>query len=235
MARQSHPVILLTRPLAQSQRFAAQIGGALISPLMRPEFLSPGLPPGDFAAVVLTSETGAEAAGRISAAGGVLPNRAFCVGNRTADAARALDFEASSAGGAADDLLAHIIAAAPVGRLLLLRGQDNVGDLAEKLVSAQIETVSLITYRQIAQSLSDEAVAVLHGPVPVIVPIFSPRSARFLAAELRRVASKAPIWLAALSPAVAEAFDFPTVFTGIATRPDAAAMLRAVQALRGRG
>ncbi|MDZ4312232.1 MAG: uroporphyrinogen-III synthase, partial [Cypionkella sp.] len=66
MARQSHPTILLTRPDAQSQRFARQIGGAVISPLMRPEFLTPPLPAGDFAAVVLTSETGAAAAGRIS-------------------------------------------------------------------------------------------------------------------------------------------------------------------------
>jgi uroporphyrinogen-III synthase len=233
MTRQSHPTILLTRPLAQSQRFADQIGGALISPLMRPEFLSPMLPSGDFTAIVLTSETGAEAAGRISAAGIALPKRAFCVGNRTAEAARAARFDTSSAVGAVDDLLAYILAAAPVGRLLLLRGQDSVGDLEQRLISAGIETVSQIIYRQIAQSLTDGARAVLQDPRPVILPIFSPRSARLLAAELRRIAAKAPIWLAALSPAVAEGFDFPTVYTEIATRPDSAAMLQAVQALRG--
>lgn len=235
MARQSQPTILLTRPLTQSQRFADQIGGALISPLMRPEFLSPELPRGDFAAIVLTSETGAEAVGRISASGVSLPTRAFCVGNRTAEAARVAGFVPTSAAGAADDLLAHILAAGPVGRLLLLRGQDSAGDLERRLIFAGIETVSVIIYRQIAKSLSDEAIAVLQGPHPVILPVFSPRSAKLLAAELRRIAAKAPIWLAALSPAVAEAFDFPTVFTEIATRPDSAAMQRAVQALRGRG
>jgi uroporphyrinogen-III synthase len=233
MTRQSHPTILLTRPLAQSQRFADQIGGALISPLMRPEFLSPMLPSGDFTAIVLTSETGVEAARRISAAGTALPNRAFCVGNRTAEAARAAGFDASSAAGAVNNLLAYILAAAPVGRLLLLRGQDSVGDLEQRLILAGIETVSQIIYRQIVQSLSGEAIAVLQAPSPVILPIFSPRSARIFAAELRRVAAKAPIWLAALSPAVAEAFDFPTVYTEIATRPDSPAMLQAVQALRG--
>ncbi|WP_426032408.1 uroporphyrinogen-III synthase [Cypionkella sp. TWP1-2-1b2] len=235
MARQSQPTILLTRPLAQSQRFADQIGGALISPLMRPEFLSPELPPGDFAAVVLTSETGAEAAGRISASGASVPKQAFCVGNRTAETARAMGFVASSAAGAADDLLAHIVSAAPVGRLLLLRGQDSVGDLEQRLISAGLETVSQIIYRQIAQILTDKAIAVLQGPSPVILPIFSPRSARLLAVELRRVAAIAPIWLAALSAAVAEAFDFPTVFTEIATRPESAAVQAAVDALRGRG
>ena len=235
MARQSQPTILLTRPLVQSQRFADQIGGALISPLMRPEFLTPELPTRAFAAVVLTSETGAEAAGRISASGVSLTKRAFCVGHRTAEAARAAGFEVSSAGGDADDLLAHILAAAPLGRLLLLHGQDTVGDLNKRLNSAGIESVSQTIYRQIAQSLSDEAIAVLQGPRPVILPIFSPRSARLLAAELRRIAAKAPIWLAALSPAVAEAFDFPTVYTEIATHPDSAAMLQAVQDLRERG
>ena len=233
MARQSHPLILLTRPVLQSQRFAAALGDALISPLMQPEFLSPVLPAGDFAAVVLTSETGAEAAGRISATGGMLPQRAFCVGSRTAEAARAVGFVASSAEGAAGDLLAHVIGAAPRGPLLLLRGQDSVGDLQNRLISAGIETVSLIIYRQVALSLSDAAVAVLQGDCPVILPVFSPRSARLLVAELRRIAAKAPIWLAALSPAVAEAFDFPTIHTEIAARPDSAAMLRAVQALRG--
>ena len=89
MARQSQPTILLTRPLAQSQRFAAMVGGAVIAPLMVPEFLSPPLPTRDFAAVVLTSETGVEAARRISAAGAPLPKRAFCVGDRTAKAAQA--------------------------------------------------------------------------------------------------------------------------------------------------
>lgn len=209
MARQSHPTILLTRPDAQSQRFARQIGGAVISPLMRPEFLAPPLPAGDFAAVVLTSETGAAAAGRISAAGIALPKRAFCVGDRTAEAAQALGFDASSAGGDANDLLAQIASVAPVGCLLLLQGQDTAGDLKNRLISAGIETVSVITYRQIAQHLSDEAILLLQGSAPVILPVFSARSAVLLVAELRRTAAKAPLQLAALSPAVAEAFDFP--------------------------
>ncbi|GLS86216.1 uroporphyrinogen III methyltransferase [Cypionkella aquatica] len=231
MARQSHPTILLTRPAQQSQRFAAQIGGAVISPLMRPEFSTPHLPREDFSAIVLTSETGAEAAGRISATGAPLPKRAFCVGNRTADAAQKLGFEASSAAGDADDLLAHILRAQPAGQVLLLRGQDSAGDLQNRLVLAGIPTVSLVIYRQIALQLNDEAITILQGAAPVILPVFSPRSARILAAELRRIAAVAPIWLAALSAAVADGFDFPTVRTEIALRPDSAAMRAAIDAL----
>ncbi|OYU38035.1 MAG: uroporphyrinogen-III synthase [Pseudorhodobacter sp. PARRP1] len=232
MARQSQPTILLTRPLAQSQRFADQVGGAVISPLMAPEFLSPSLPSGAFAAVIFTSETGVEAAGRISAAGGVLPTRAFCVGNRTAEAARALGFVAQSAMGAADDLLAQISAEPPLGRLLHLRGQDSAGDLEKRLNIAGIDTVALIVYRQIAQNLTMEAADLLQGSAPVILPIFSPRSARLMVGELRRVAAIAPICLVALSAAVAEAFDFPATLVEIAARPDSAAMIQGVAVMR---
>lgn len=235
MVRQSQPVILLTRPLVQSQRFADQVGGALIAPLMAPEFLPPAVPPGDFAAVILTSETGVEAAWRISAAGFRLPRRAFCVGNATAAAAGRAGFDASSAEGNVSDLLAHIVMAAPQGRLLQLRAQDSAGDLQKRLISAGIETVSAIVYRQKARALTAEAAALLHGTVPVILPIFSPRSARLLAAEMRRIAATAPLWVVALSPAVAEAFDFPAELAKIAARPDADAMCDVISHLRGLG
>lgn len=235
MARQSQPTVLLTRPEAQSLRFAAQIGGAVISPLIAPEFLRPSLPVGDFAAVVLTSETGVEAARRISATGVPLPKRAFCVGDHTAAAARDAGFAASSAAGDASDLVAHIVSAAPQGRLLLLRAQDSAGDLQNRLISAGIETLSAIVYRQVAQPLTVEAAALLQGAAPVILPIFSPRSARLLTARLRLIAVKAPLWVVALSNAVAEAFDFPAELTKVAQRPDSAAMCHALAGLRGLG
>ena len=235
MVRQSQPVILLTRPLTQSQRFADQVGGAVIAPLMATEFLSATVPPGDFAGVILTSETGVEAARRISAAGFRLPQRAFCVGNATAAAARRAGFAASSAAGNAGDLLAHIITAAPQGRLLLLCAQDSAGDLQKRLILAGIETVSVVVYRQNAKPLTPEAAALLHGAAPVILPIFSPRSARLLVTELRRIAATAPLWVVALSPAVAEVFDFPAELAKIAAQPDADAMCDVISHLRGLG
>ena len=235
MVRQSHPTILLTRPLAQSRRFADQVGGAVISPLMAPEFLNPALPDGDFAALILTSETGTEAARRISATGVALPGLAYCVGNRTAQAARAAGFQAVSAEGDANALLALIGAQHNAGKLLLLRPEDAAGDLADRLNSAGIETVSVTVYHQKPQSLTAEAIALLQGDTPVILPVFSPRSAQLLAAEIRRIHGRAPLWLAALSPAVAQAFDLPASLIQIAARPEASAMLDAVTALQQRG
>jgi len=232
MVRQSRPTILLTRPLAQSRRFADQVGGAVISPLMLPEFLDAALPAGDFAALILTSETGAEAARRISATGAVLPSLAYCVGGRTALAAQAAGFQTLSADGDVNALLALITAQPAAGRLLLLRPVDAAGDLKNSLISAGIETVSVTVYRQKPQRLNAEATALLQGDSPVILPVFSPRSARLLAAEIRRIHGRAPLWLAALSPAVAQAFDLHAALIQIAARPEASSMLDAVAALQ---
>ncbi|MDB5666015.1 uroporphyrinogen-III synthase [Cypionkella sp.] len=233
MARQSQPTVLLTRPLAQSQRFARDIGGALISPLMQPKFLTPAWPAGDFAAVIFTSETGVEAARRISVSGIALPTRAFCVGDRTAAAARSAGFDAKSAAGSVKDLSAYIQRAESSGTMLILRAQDSAGNLAEDLFSAGIETVSVVAYKQQRLPLSTEAVDLLRAEEPVIVPVFSPRSAKLLTAELSRIKAKAPIWLAALSGAVSEAFQFPTERKLVAVRPDGVSMRDLIGVMRG--
>lgn len=235
MVRQSQATILLTRPLVQSQRFAATLQDVVISPLMEPEFLYPEIPLRQFAAVILTSETGVEAARRISAKGLKLPSKAFCVGSRTAGAARAAGFDAVSADADATGLLALIIAAKPAGTLLFLRGADVAGQLQESLISAGIDTVSAVTYRQVPQPMNQKAVDLLHGTAPVILPVFSPRSSRLLAEEVARVCGSAPLWLVAISQPAAQAFDLPLAQCQIASRPDGSAMMQAITGLQQQG
>ncbi len=88
--------MLLTRPAAQNARFAAQVTARfgpgvrfVDSPLLAPRFLDPTLPAGPFDAVVFTSETGVAGYRRLTAEQ-ALP--AWCVGPRTAEAARAAGF-----------------------------------------------------------------------------------------------------------------------------------------------
>lgn len=234
MARQStsDPVpVLLTRPKAQSQAFARALEerfgpGArpVIAPLMEVEPLAPPLPDGPFAGVIFTSANAVAAAGAL----GPLPRLAWCVGDKTAQAARSAGFAARSAGGDAEALVAAILADPPAGRLLHLRGQETRGEVAERLVSAGIETLSLTVYRQVAQPLSDAGGAILATPGPVVVPLFSPESARRLVAELTAPPAAA-LRLVAMSAAVAEVvkgIDHAGLW--VAGRPDAAAMLDAV-------
>jgi uroporphyrinogen-III synthase len=234
MARQStsDPVpVLLTRPKAQSLAFAralaARFGAGVrpvIAPLMEVELLAPPLPPGDFAGVVFTSAHAVAAAARL----GGLPRLAWCVGDKTAQAARAAGFAARSSGGDAGALVAAILADPPGGRLLHLRGEETRGEVAERLVSAGTETVSLVVYRQVAQPMPGAGRAVLAAPGVVVVPLFSPESARRLGAALDDPPG-ATLRLVAMSATVARAAgQIPQSGLWLAKRPDAGAMLDAV-------
>lgn len=234
MVRQStsEPVpVLLTRPKAQSlafaraleARFRAQVR-PVVAPLMEVEPLTPPLPEGAFAGVIFTSAHAVAAAAGL----GKLPRLAWCVGEKTAQAAQAAGFTARSADGDADALVAAIRADPPAGRLLHLRGQDTRGEVAERLILAGIETIPVVVYRQVAQPMPMAGQEVLGHAGPVIVPIFSPESARRLAAELP-VPLPAGLRLVAMSEAVAEALR-GVVRQGlwVARRPTADAMLDAV-------
>lgn len=235
MARQSRaPVVLLTRPAPQSQRFAQALQARLpsvqvvVSPLMQTEWLHPPLPDRPFHALILTSETGAEAAGHLRAAGTPLPETAFCVGPRTTDTARAAGFAAISADGDVHALAALIRAAQPQGPLLHIRGEDVAGNLAETLTNGGIETHSAILYAQRPCPLSPAALTLLQAADPVLVPLFSPRSAQILAQALPPEA-KAPLWIVAISPAAAtEAQALSPTRLAVAPHPDGGNMLQTV-------
>lgn len=233
MARQPLPV-LITRPEPQAGRLAgvlaARFGTAVTvvrAPLMTVEWLTPAPPDGSFAALVLTSETGARAAGRLRGTGTPLPGHAFCVGDRTADEARAQGFAATSAGGDARDLIRLIERSPDEGALLYLHGEDRAADVAAGLPERHV--VSYVVYAQRTLPLTGEAAALLLTEGTVIVPLYSPRSARLFAAaclaELR--ANLIPV---AISVAAKEQLP-PTLHpaTRVAERPDGPSMLAAIE------
>ncbi|MGQ0564488.1 MAG: uroporphyrinogen-III synthase [Gemmobacter sp.] len=232
MASQSRATrILLTRPADQGARFAADLttrfGDRVTiaeSPLIAPRLLSPTLPVGPFDAVLFTSETAVSAATALPG----LPPLAFAVGDRTAAAARAAGFTAISGRGDASYLVELVIRARP-GRVLHLHGQETRGDVVGALRQAGVKAEGAVVYVQDPQPLTAEAQHWLDDDLPVIVPLFSPRTAALFAATRAR----APLWLASLSPAVDAAATCPAARRVTAATPDAAAMLRAVGSLLG--
>lgn len=241
MARQSSasparadPVpVLLTRPESESEGFAAALvrrfAGRVrpvIAPLMAVEYLTPAIPPGRFAGVVFTSAFGVEGARRLAAD---WPRLAWCVGARTAARACGAGFQSRSADGDADALVAAILADPPEGRLLHLRGEDTRGEVSERLTAAGVETESVVVYRQAARPLTAEARRILMAEGPVIVPLFSPRSAGLFATEAQ--GARADLHLVAMSRAVADAVQaVPHRSLTLAWRPEAEAMLERVAA-----
>lgn len=236
MTPQSRAIpVLLTRPAAAGDRFAADLAQdhgerlrIISSPLIAPRFLHPDLPDGA-AGLVLTSETGVTATQRLQDRGAALPKRAFCVGDRTAAAARQAGFDAVSAGGDADALVAMILSLRITGPLLHLHGRDTRGDVAPRLTAGGVPTSGHVVYEQLPQPLSMDARAVLDTDGVVIVPLFSPRTASLFAAT---VPHRATLWVAAMSPAVADAVaGLPVARIVTAARPDATAIRAAIAAL----
>jgi uroporphyrinogen-III synthase len=168
--------LLLTRPRAASESFAAEIAGGglpldiVISPRM--EIVPVDAPPplaGDDA-LVFTS------ANAIPFAGPGEGRRAWCVGARTTRTARDAGFDAREAGACADALVARLLEERPGPRLLHLRGRHQRGDVVERLRAAGHDTAAHVVYDQVALR-PDAAFTSALARDRLIVPLFSPRSA----------------------------------------------------------
>lgn len=237
MARQSEPSVpvLVTRPKAEGEAFAAllvtrcgQRVRPVVTPLLAPRFLNAKVPARDYAAVIFTSAQAVAGARRLGIA---LPHLAWCVGRKTAEVAVTQGFMAKSGNGDVEALAEAIIADPPNGRILYLRGVDTRGNLLEKLNSFGIYTDAVSVYAQDPQPLSGAALSILRSPVPVVVPLFSPRTASLFAAALP-ADPQAGLHIAAMSAAVAEAVGtVPCAALRTASRPDMSAMLDAVESL----
>ncbi len=219
------PTVLLTRPKAQSQGFAALLKARVpnvqivIAPLI--EIKRASCVP-DFSGVsgaIFTSQNAVIPAPSVGLA-------AWCVGERTAQAASAVGWDAYAAKGNASSLLALIEEKRPRGRLLHMRGEISRGQIAERLRALGHDVDDAIIYTQPLLPASEKMKALLSGENPVILPLFSPRTARHFA-DVADV--KAPLHIVALSQAVAdEVRDIRYGTCEIAPRLDAEAMLDAV-------
>lgn len=224
------PTILLTRPLAASNRIANQLRDAigqdapiLISPILEIAPVPADKEPGAFDFLIVTSANALDAVrGRPDLTG----KQVFCVGERTTDAVRGLALDAVMAGKDADELVATILEARPKGRGLYLRGRHVAAQIEEALKSAGIETESTIVYDQTATPLTSEAGRLLARPDRVILPLFSERSARLLSEAT--ASARAPLTLVAMSAGICRAWsgkDAPCLVSG---QPDAESMIAAI-------
>jgi uroporphyrinogen-III synthase len=227
------PTLLLTRPQAASDRFATaaqEVLGAdcpvLIAPLMQTVWQGDLPDLADIRDVIFTSEAALRGFCRLS---GRRDMRAWCVGARTAAAARGAGFDVCQGPGDAVGLAALINAAGPGHRYVWPRGTYVARDIADLLISAGTETVSAVIYDQRALPLTVAAQDLLSRPDPVLLPLFSPRSARLFLSATEGAIVNAPLYLASLGPEIdAAAAPLTARQRRIATRPDADALLAAL-------
>lgn len=197
------PTLLLTRPTASAQAFAALLDAdavskvrIVISPLLKIVATGCVPPIGATQCVIFTSANGV--ANALDGAG----RTAFCVGAQTTDQASKRGWRAVKSGETAQELVQALTAQPPDAPLLHLAGVHTRGDIAQTLSARGILTTHCALYNQVLVPLSEMARAALRGPC--IVPVFSPRSAEQLVNEAAGQLGQAH--LLALSTSVAAPF-----------------------------
>lgn len=224
------PILLLTRPRAQALAFgdacrtAGFLGEILISPVLSIVPLPFGAVPDPATLLLFTSLNGVEQA---VAQADLRGFDALAVGDRTAAAARASGMTCGSAAGTVEDLFRHALDR-PAAPMLHLRGRHATGDLAARLRAAGRQADDRAVYDQRDCPLNDAAWRALTGAAPVILPLFSPRSATLLARQAEK--ATAPLHPVAISAAAARAWHGASS-PRIAGHPDADAMLRLIVAM----
>lgn len=226
-AQMTQPAILLTRPGDGAGRFAdalrARLGAGVVivtSPVL--EIVPTGAMPqmADGALPVFTSRQGVAHCGLTGS------GPCYTVGDATARAAEAAGFTAISADGDVEALLARILADAPDRPLIHLRGEPASGDLVGRLRRAGLPARDCVVYRQAARALSAQALALLDGEKPVVLPLFSPQSAAQFSHAHR---GRAPLLVVAISDKTAEAAsNLVADRVIVAAKPDMDAMRDAV-------
>ncbi len=223
------PCIIITRPLPQAREFAGALQDAsqhplpiLIAPLMQIDPVSPSGSLGLARHLIFTSANAVAQIHRL----GVDPSAtAWCVGNQTAKAAQDAGFQIMNAEGNSDDLVAQVIAARPDGPMLHLHGAHTTGDVADRLRAAGLSCSASVVYRQTTRKADAALRNCLAGSAPVILPLFSARSARLLAES---APIRAPVTVVAISKAVAQAAEtIPSIDVILSNFPDKAGMIAA--------
>ena len=208
------PILLMTRPGDDSERTAARIGAdVIVAPILQ-------IVPVDHDGAALARAPGLvfTSAHAVASAGPGRGRPAICVGERTGQVARDAGFAVIQGAGTADSL-APLIAASPVP-LVHPHGRH----LAQRLA-----VPGVVVYDQRPQPLAARARAALMGARPVVVPVYSPRSARLLAGMA--AGARAPLWLVAISDAAAAAWTAPAARRAVADQPSGRAMDAAIRAM----
>ncbi len=225
------PTLIVTRPDQQGDNFAADVvarWGAPVrivkSPLLKivPVSVAPVKPD----AVIFTSTNAVVCAGTLNLLRGMT---AWCVGKKTAKAAKEAGFAPIIGPGDAEGLTHDIVSAAPTGRLAHVRGRHARGDICRQLNAAGLSCTDVIVYDQVPLALSIQAQHLLAATEPLIFPLFSPRTAAILS---KQGPFAAPIHIVALSDAVQSAVQLQgEMHMSVAVRPDATAMMGATLAV----
>ncbi|MDQ7080612.1 MAG: uroporphyrinogen-III synthase [Paracoccaceae bacterium] len=237
MAGNPGTYVLVTRPRAQGQAFAARLKarfGESInitqSPLLEIRYLDADLSLQGVGWLLFTSANGVRGFAALSERRDI---PALCVGDRTAQMAATLGMTVESAAGTVDDLLELARARAGVSRgaFLYLRGKKVARPLVRMLRDAGLNAREAVVYEQLPRPMTPQARDLFDGARRVVVPLFSPRSANVFMEQVQGLDTSATT-VVCISGNVADQLErarFGQV--RIASAPNAAAVEREIAAI----
>lgn len=230
--------ILITRPDPAGTTFAEVLRTKLgetcticTSPLMQIESCA-NLPDlSGIGTLIFTSRHGVETFEHLSRRRDI---PAYAVGDATGQAAQRIGLSVTIGEGDAERLIAQILRDNPAQPCLHIRGEHVAAPLADILTKAGIETQEAVVYSQKPLTLSSDAQRLLQREEAIILPLFSPRSAKLLFSQPGVTDWQADLHIVTISAAVADTVPKPWAkTTKIAAQPTAEAMGDAVQKLWG--
>lgn len=174
----ANPTVLITRPKVGSLGFLAAVRALKrdFNPVISPAFELEGIatPDAGFDAAVFTSVAGVQHAPRGQG------RTAWCVGDTTARAAKHAGYNAISASGAAEDLVALILGQMPNAPLVYFRGEVSKENISAALNAAGLTCQDRIVYRKVYYTPTTDAIAALGGGTDIILPLFSAETVSIL-------------------------------------------------------
>ena len=177
--------LLVTRPQPDAERTAGKLRArghvVVIVSLLRIEPVEQAqIDPAPFTALLVTSVNAATAVSRHARVAELLALPVFAVGDRSAEAMRAVGFaDVASAQGDVSDLAALVGARCKLGSsLLYLAGADRSGDLARTLAGRGFMVKTAVVYRAVATGALPPAIRAAIGERVAGVLHFSRRTSQ---------------------------------------------------------
>ena len=183
---QENVILLLTRPLDGNERFCLKIKHLLYSceildnPIQRIDFLPSLSKVNKNSVLIFTSANGLRAAKKHN----LINKKCFVVGANTKKIAVSFGYDVLGFSKDQENLLKLIKSKKPTESMVHIRGKHTVGNLCDALKRNQFSCLDIIGYNQEPLKIKKQNLQKIHSGRPVILPIFSSRSAELLQSNL---------------------------------------------------
>ena len=183
---QENLILLLTRPLDGNERFCLKIKHLLYSceildnPIQKIDFLPSLSKVNKNSVLIFTSANGLRAAKNHN----LINNKCFVVGANTKKIAVSFGYDVLGFSKDQKNLLKLIKSKKPTESMVHIRGKHTVGNLCDALKRSQFSCLDIIGYNQEPLKIKKQNLQKIYSGRPVILPIFSSRSAKLLQSSL---------------------------------------------------